>query len=128
MARLWTLSEANAALPKVRGLLAESRAALAAVRDVDDNLEDLQIVGQSDTQEARDLLVARGGAMRTLERCMKAFDQMGCEVKDVAQGLVDFRGQLGAEVVYLCWRDGEQGITHWHTLEGGFAARKPIPT
>jgi hypothetical protein len=28
--------------------------------------------------------------------------------------------------VLLCWKLGEQGITHWHGTEEGFAARKPI--
>jgi hypothetical protein len=30
------------------------------------------------------------------------------------------------EIVLLCWKYGEEAITHWHGLEEGFAGRKPI--
>ena len=29
-------------------------------------------------------------------------------------------------IVLLCWKMGEQSITHWHSPEEGFAGRKPI--
>jgi hypothetical protein len=44
----------------------------------------------------------------------------------VQQGLVDFRSVRNGEEVYLCWRQGEERISHWHTLESGFAGRQPI--
>jgi len=28
--------------------------------------------------------------------------------------------------VLLCWKLGEDSITHWHEPEDGFAARKPL--
>jgi hypothetical protein len=28
--------------------------------------------------------------------------------------------------VLLCWKLGENGITHWHSVTEGFAGRKPI--
>ncbi|MCA1811890.1 MAG: DUF2203 domain-containing protein [Halobacteriales archaeon] len=40
--RLWTLAEANAALPQVRTLLAEARKRLGAVRDAEAQLRDLR--------------------------------------------------------------------------------------
>jgi hypothetical protein len=33
---------------------------------------------------------------------------------------------VGEEVILLCWKLGEKGITHWHGTEEGFAGRKPI--
>ena len=30
-------------------------------------------------------------------------------------------------LVLLCWRLGEEAVTSWHTLDGGFAGRKPLP-
>jgi hypothetical protein len=29
--------------------------------------------------------------------------------------------------VLLCWRLGEPDVSWWHTLESGFAGRKPLP-
>ena len=28
--------------------------------------------------------------------------------------------------MFLCWRYGEDRITHWHEVEAGFAGRQPI--
>jgi hypothetical protein len=39
---------------------------------------------------------------------------------------VDFYGRRDGEVVYLCWRDGEDRVAHWHTLGSGFAGRRPL--
>ncbi|MBL8953234.1 MAG: DUF2203 domain-containing protein [Myxococcaceae bacterium] len=49
----------------------------------------------------------------------------GIEVKAL-DGLVDFRALLEGRTVYLCWRWGEERITHWHELDTGFAGRRPI--
>lgn len=108
-------------------MLADAREIRASLAAIDENLTDLTIIGQADSAEARDLLVDRGQAMAGLAKVLQRFEAMGCEVKDIPSGLVDFRGQLGDTIVYLCWRDGEERITHWHTLESGFAGRKPIP-
>jgi len=49
----------------------------------------------------------------------------GIEVKAL-DGLVDFRALREGRTVYLCWRWGEERITHWHELDTGFSGRRPI--
>lgn len=51
---------------------------------------------------------------------------MGCLVKDLEQGLVDFYAMMDDEPVFLCWQFGEPAVVHWHPLDGGFASRQPI--
>ena len=51
---------------------------------------------------------------------------MGGEVKDLETGLVDFPARRRGEDILLCWRLGERKIGYWHTVEGGFAARRPV--
>jgi hypothetical protein len=53
-------------------------------------------------------------------------DALGVELKDPLSGLLDFRARRGDTEVYLCWRLGEEGVDHWHTLDGGFAGRRPM--
>ena len=50
----------------------------------------------------------------------------GVQVKDIEIGLLDFPCKVEGEVVLLCWKLGEQKITHWHSTDEGFAGRKPI--
>jgi hypothetical protein len=51
---------------------------------------------------------------------------LGCLVKDLEQGLVDFYSLRDDEPVFLCWQFGEPAVTHWHALDGGFATREPL--
>ena len=51
---------------------------------------------------------------------------LGGEVKDVELGLVDFPGLRSGEEILLCWKLGEKRVAFWHSVEGGFASRRPI--
>jgi len=50
----------------------------------------------------------------------------GVQVKDIDIGLLDFPCRVEGEILLLCWKLGEEKITHWHSPEEGFAGRKPI--
>jgi hypothetical protein len=53
---------------------------------------------------------------------------LGCLLKDIDQGLVDFPFQADEdEVALLCWQFGEPQVIAWHTIESGFAQRRPLP-
>jgi hypothetical protein len=54
-------------------------------------------------------------------------EALGCFLKDIDQGLVDFPSELGDEVVFLCWQFGEPRVTAWHTIDRGFGDRQPLP-
>jgi hypothetical protein len=53
-------------------------------------------------------------------------NELGCLVKDVELGLVDFYAMQDGDPIFLCWQFGEPAITHWHGVDEGYAGRKPI--
>ena len=57
---------------------------------------------------------------------LEEIQELGGVTKDVDLGLVDFLHLRGGRQVNLCWRFGEQRITHWHGLDEGYAGRKPL--
>jgi hypothetical protein len=57
---------------------------------------------------------------------VERINAMGCLVKDLEQGLVDFYALRDDEAVFLCWQFGEPAVVHWHPLDEGFEARQPI--
>ncbi|MGC5327514.1 DUF2203 domain-containing protein [Brevibacillus sp. SYSU BS000544] len=57
---------------------------------------------------------------------VKSILSTGVHVKDVDLGLIDFPSTFQGEEVLLCWRQGESMVTHYHSLEEGFAGRKKI--
>jgi hypothetical protein len=51
---------------------------------------------------------------------------LGGEVKDLDLGLVDFPSTRNGEEILLCWKLGEKSLGYWHSVDGGFASRRPI--
>jgi len=61
-----------------------------------------------------------------INEVVEQVNELGCLVKDIDAGLVDFYGIREGEPVFLCWQFGEPAVAHWHPLDEGFASRQPI--
>jgi len=123
--KLFTLSEANNALPLVRERL-------KAIQDL------YSIIGTY-SEEARAAAQASesGGGMSGGTEYVKALyevgklttelHEMGVQLKDYTRGLIDFPTMREGRVVLLCWQLGEgDEIEWWHEVEDGFAGRRPL--
>ena len=64
---------------------------------------------------------------RELARTIDELLELGVEVKDIDEGLIDFPALRHGETVLLCWRLGEDEVRYWHTAEAGFAGRRELP-
>jgi hypothetical protein len=53
-------------------------------------------------------------------------NETGAQLKDIEMGLVDFPAKKGEEEVLLCWRKGEDRVSHWHHLWEGYMYRKTL--
>ncbi len=115
--RRFTPTEANRTLPLVR-------------RIVEDLLifgRELQKISQRPNQTgARERSGELDARMRDLQQELA---RIGCSYKDwgFELGLVDFPGEIAGENVLFCWRSDEPAVVWYHTSEGGFAGRRPIP-
>ena len=63
---------------------------------------------------------------RDVQQGLEQVQALGGVPKDLGLGLVDFIHLRDGREVNLCWRYGEERITHWHGLDEGFASRKPL--
>ncbi|HEX8893724.1 MAG TPA: DUF2203 domain-containing protein [Terriglobales bacterium] len=132
MSRTFTLSEAEALLPVLESLLRSAMQAKALIEEVDAELESLKsrifvnggtfvnILAVSRRKDEREKAIQRA------KDAVAEIDAAGVQVKDLDIGLLDFPCVVGDEVILLCWKLGERGITHWHNTTDGFAGRKPI--
>ena len=64
--------------------------------------------------------------VEAFQTTVENIEQLGCHLKGLDPGLVDFPHLRDGKEVYLCWRYGEPEITYWHDIEGGFSGRKPL--
>jgi len=127
--RLFTLEEANALIPKLEMLMERMQQRGLALRRA---LEDLTIEFE---RPAGDLewgeVLAGHPELRTMaqeiEELTAEIEACGVQFKGLDLGLVDFPAEIEGQIGLLCWQFGEKEITHWHSLEGGFAARQRLP-
>jgi hypothetical protein len=96
--------------------------------------ERIQMLSRTDSSvlsRELDELVSEYPELRPFTSSMAAaaseIDSLGCVLKDIDQGLIDFPHELGEEVVFLCWQFGEPRIVAWHSVETGFSDRQPLP-
>jgi hypothetical protein len=130
--RFFTVEEADALVSTLEiefGRIARVRSQLApliqALGGPDDAVAILQ--GGAPLPPGRE---AEAEALRRLAGeltgAVERVNALGCLVKDVELGLVDFYALVDGEPAFLCWQFGEPSISHWHPLEQGYASRKPL--
>lgn len=126
-AKYFTLNEAETLLPVVSRKMQVIR---ALKRQTDDKIARWQapsspIGVQSPVEEVLmksqiNFIVAQ------INREIEALHGLGCLMKDIDQGLVDFPTRMDGNVCFLCWRFGEKRIGFWHGTTEGASNRKPI--
>jgi hypothetical protein len=129
--RHFTPREANEELTHIRPLVEE----LVARRKEQQQLAALRLEraekiagngGGLDPRVVQEENEAEQRARVEIARCVNDIHGRGAIVKDIDEGLVDFPALRAGEEILLCWRLGEDEITHWHGLEEGFAGRKRL--
>jgi hypothetical protein len=66
------------------------------------------------------------GVIDQMSAAVARIDALGIALRDIESGLIDFPALASGRQIWLCWRLGETDITHWHELEAGFGARRPL--
>ncbi len=132
--KLFNADEANELIPRLEILVRDLQVQAGALRRrigelsrFDDKLGELDLPKVITRYPELRPLAARMGEIAS------EIQEMGCFLKDIDQGLVDFPFLIEAEgdeeddVVFLCWQYGEQRIVAWHSIEAGFGQRQPLP-
>ena len=130
--RIFTVAEANALLPKLNVMLERQ---MSLLRDLDAHAAKMTARGldahllepdAADEPEVSALKQEMRERVRDYHAGWREVEATGAVVKDYRLGLVDFHGRRGSETVWLCWKYGEPAVAHWHPLDEGFDARRPL--
>jgi len=133
--RFFTLDEAECLLPKVERILSRLHTIKAQIRMISEDLRDPVLLSDPFTEEqsyrfafAQEIVFNSElhrhmcSFFRTLER----LNELGPVLQDLDRGLVDFPHMLNGREVALCWQEGEERISYWHSAKPGTQKRKPI--
>jgi hypothetical protein len=124
--KIFSVEEANALLPTVRGLLKKIQRAHTRLTSY-----------QEAARSAADAAEQGGGGMTAgvryaeilmeLTSLTSELESMGVQLKDFTRGLIDFPSLRDGRVVLLCWQLGEgDRVEWWHDVDAGFAGRTPL--
>ncbi len=128
--RRFTLEEAESLLPRLTALLLEMRELKLQHDRFQEQLAELGARMRSNGHGIEDEAgeVRKGLEEKTagVNRMIEQVQDLGCELKGIEEGLIDFRALKDGREVYLCWKLGEPNIEWWHGLDTGFAGRQPL--
>ena len=130
--RTFTLDEAQTLLPVLESLLRAAIDCKQLIEAVDSEFQEVAHRVFLNGGTHLDILklarrkAEREKAIQRIKDSLAEIDAAGVQVKDLDIGLLDFPCEVDGSTVLLCWKLGEKGITHWHTVSEGFAGRKPI--
>jgi len=131
--RVFTISEVNALIPDLSDLVGDQ---LREQSEIEHGLAELtRLCGSSPASleanvgDQKEVAKLKRDLKQRIERYEAGWARvqtMGGVIKDPQTGLVDFYGRVGEKLVWLCWRYGEDSLSHYHDLEAGFSGRRPL--
>ena len=129
---IFDLESAERLLPQLdkllRAALEEKKRLTELGREQARMIEGIIVAGGSHVDQARfsDTKKAKEASGSRLREMVEEMEATGCLVKDLDIGLLDFPCRVGERELYLCWKLGEPRIEFWHSMDEGFAGRKPL--
>jgi hypothetical protein len=130
-AKLFTVEQANAALPLVRAITADL---VRLSREVVERRERLALLSTPRAAAAKDPYAEELAQIEEelekdgeqLQAYVEELRELGVEPKSGPEGQIDFPALIDDRLVYLCWKLGEPEILHWHELDAGFRGRQSL--
>lgn len=120
--------EAEALIPKIQGVM---QTALELKSQAEKKLKQFnRLEKNSKKTNPVELAIARSQTeflVAQIKEQLEAVAKMGATPKGLNPCLVDFPARINGREVYLCWKYGEDRLSHYHGLEEGYSGRKPIP-
>ena len=117
--RLWTVDEANEALPRVTEVVERAR---KAATELGGRVQALREVARTNGHPP-----AGAEGAGAFNAAVAELAAEGIVLRDVERGLVDFPAEAPSGRIYwLCWLVGESEVAWWHWPEDGFAGRTPL--
>lgn len=120
----FSLPEANRAVTLVRRIVTDIVREYARLRELHSACRIYDAEG--DSARAEETRRQYAAVTDRLAALREELDEIGCELKDYATGLVDFPSRLHGRDVLLCWMLGEDKVGHWHEVDADAARRQPI--
>ena len=131
--RVFTVAQANAMLPLIRAITRDLVELSREVVERHERVEHLKagreiLPGDPYHDELAQIEDELAKDRRRLNRVCGRAAAIGRGSQERVEGIVDFPSTLDGELVYLCWKLGEEEVLYWHPMDAGYAGRQPLAT
>lgn len=128
--KVFSVEEANQLLPKITGLLTELQAKQREISTKEVEIDAAELLYPSEEEEPSPVVAREiefyNESINRFYSILDEIQKMGCFLKDMELGLVDFYTLYQGRVVYLCWKLGEPAVGFWHEVGRSYAYRQPL--
>lgn len=119
--RIFSVAEANEVIVELRRTLPAMRTALKQMEVMEDRLAVLELICNravsADNPDLREFIATKIRYHRKVaefEGMWQGVEDQGLLLQDLDKGMVHFPSKRGQQSIFLCWREGEEAVTHWH--------------
>lgn len=126
---LFSVEEVNKLLPEIRTILDEFKDRKKRFFELKEEVADLTEIVDSDEYRSEELSKKERilrATSKEIENLFEELAKLGCIVKDIDNGLVDFISIFKGRKVFLCWKQGEDSVSWYHDIDSGFRGRNKI--
>jgi len=129
--KYYSVTEANAALPLVRAIVRDVTTLAKSLRERHERLAHLgprerDTLDVPHREEVDKILAELERGQDQMREYVQELARLGIELKDYFIGLIDFPCWMDGHEVYLCWKQGEPEVGHWHEIDAGFSGRRKL--
>ena len=127
--KVFTVEAANSTLPLVSRIVRDVVADHPRWRELVAAYEVAALAAEPSRGESREqsrLQAEIDAVARRIDGYVRELDAIGCHLKSYEEGTVDFYARHQNRLVFLCWRLGEDTMSYWHELDGGFGGRQAL--
>ena len=130
----FSIEEANALLPQLELILAR----LIKKKETVDRLHDEHFISELLHEATQGRPAAEGSgpleagardvdaSVSNLEADLEKIRALGCVLRHLDSGWVEFPASLRGEAVYFCWKKGEAAVGFYRLAHAAFAERLPL--
>lgn len=126
MKKYFTIEEAEELLPKVERVLKRTIKLNKAL----DLLSSIEIEVYDDDYDNLKRITKLNKHFHKLSyefyANIEKIEDIGCIIKDLEIGIIDFYSKFEGREIFLCWKLGEKKIRFWHEVDSGYEGRRPI--
>lgn len=130
--KTFTVEEANRTLPLVRAIAEDVARQTRVVIDLRRRLSGIrrEETGKGETdpyyEETAQIHAELSAEESKLTAYLEELEALGIVPNGPLEGLCDFPSLRDGREVYLCWKLGEDEVSHWHEKNAGFAGRQSL--